>query len=341
MRTHRLPKKASISIEDVARESGVSPATVSRVINKFPSVKEENRRRVLAAIKKLKFQPSLLAQRLAKGKTDTVSLIVPRYEGIFYSFYALELIRGIGLVCESLKLDLLLHITDTKTDLNLKDVGGIVFADIIGNQAQLEDALAAGIACIVINHRVDNLEVSSVSIDNAKGAEDAVNYLISLGHKRIAHITGDLVTQSAQQRLEGYKRGLKKYNLPIREGYVIQTDYSRGQARDAAYKLLGLSKPPTALFVASDSMALEVMAVVTEMKKQVPRDLSIIGFDDNPSGLYVPVALTTIKQPLFKMAECGVLQLNRIMKSKARHVRKTVLPCKLVVRESCASCRES
>ena len=336
MRIKKVSPKPSISIDDVARESGVSPATVSRVINNKSSVKEENRQRVLAAIKKLKFQPSVFAQRLAKGKSNVVGLVIPRYEGVFYSFYVLELIRGIGTMCEVLKLDLLLHLTSAKSTLNLKGVGGIIFADIITNQHQLEYALEQRVPSVVINHFVDSLDVSCISIDNTKGAKEAVDYMAGLGHRRIAHIAGDLITQAARQRLEGYKKGLKINNLEFREDYVAKTDYSRGQARSAAYQLLRLNQPPTAIFVASDSMALEVMVVATELGKSIPGGVSIIGFDDNPSGLYAPVSLTTIKQPLIKMAQESVKELNRLMSIHSSKIAKRVLPCELVVRESCA-----
>ena len=336
MRIKKVSPKPSISIDDVARESGVSPATVSRVINNKSSVKEENRQRVLATIKKLKFQPSVFAQRLAKGKSNVVGLVIPRYEGVFYSFYVLELIRGIGTMCEALKLDLLLHLTSAKSTLNLKGVGGIIFADIIANQHQLEYALEQRVPSVVINHFVDSLDVSCISIDNTKGAKEAVDYMAGLGHRRIAHIAGDLITQAARQRLEGYKKGLKINNLEFREDYVAKTDYSRGQARSAAYQLLRLNQPPTAIFVASDSMALEVMVVATELGKSIPGGVSIIGFDDNPSGLYAPVSLTTIKQPLIKMAQESVKELNRLMSIHSSKIAKRVLPCELVVRESCA-----
>ena len=336
MRIKKVSPKPSISIDDVARESGVSPATVSRVINNKSSVKEENRQRVLAAIKKLKFQPSVFAQRLAKGKSNVVGLVIPRYEGVFYSFYVLELIRGIGTMCEVLKLDLLLNLTSAKSTLNLIGVGGIIFADIIANQHQLEYALEQRVPSVVINHFVDSLDVSCISIDNTKGAKEAVDYMAGLGHRRIAHIAGDLITQAARQRLEGYKKGLKINNLEFREDYVAKTDYSRGQARSAAYQLLRLNQPPTAIFVASDSMALEVMVVATELGKSIPGGVSIIGFDDNHSGLYAPVSLTTIKQPLIKMAQESVKELNRLMSIHSSKIAKRVLPCELVVRESCA-----
>jgi LacI family transcriptional regulator len=335
---HKNPSQnKSVSIEDVARLSGVSVTTVSRVINKFPTVKEKHRIKVMNAIKELKFQPSVFAQRLATGKSNVVALVIPRYEGIFYSFYALELIRGIGTLCGSMKLDFLLHLTDSRTPLNLKGVGGIIFADIIANRPQLEDALAADIPSIVINHYVEDLPVSCIAIDNVGGAESAVDYLVGLGHKKIAHIAGDLVTQAAAQRLEGYKRSLKKNNIAINEEYIFKTDYSRGQARMAAEKLLNAHDSATSVFVASDSMALEVMAVAKEIGKNIPADLSIVGFDDNPSGLYGPVALTTVRQPLIKMAEDSVKELVVLMSEKKGKRKKAILPTELVIRESCRS----
>ncbi|MFA5096760.1 MAG: LacI family DNA-binding transcriptional regulator, partial [Candidatus Omnitrophota bacterium] len=147
----------NISIEDVARKAGVSITTVSRVINKFPSVKEANRARVLDAVKQLKFKPSIFAQRLATGKSNVIALVIPRYEGIFYSFYALELLRGIGTLCEALKLDLLLHLTDTQAPISIGGVGGVIFADIIGNRKQLEAVLSENIPCVVINHYIEDL----------------------------------------------------------------------------------------------------------------------------------------------------------------------------------------
>jgi len=332
-RVKKTPSK-NISIEDVARLAGVSITTVSRVINKFPSVKERNKVMVMDAVKQLKFTPSIFAQRLATGKSNVIALVIPRYEGVFYSFYALELIRGIGTLCEVMKLDLLLHLTDSNSPLNVRGAGGVIFADIISNRAQLEEALAQGIPTVVINNYVEGLEVSCIAVDNIGGAEGAVSYLISLGHKKIAHITGDVITQAAAQRLEGYKRALKKNNIALRKDYILNTDYSRGAARAAAEKIFKMTDAPTAVFVASDSMALEVMNVSGEFGKKIPQDLSIVGFDDNPSGLYGLVSLTTVKQPLIKMAEESVKELSRLIKDKQAKIKKVVLPTELVIRES-------
>jgi len=336
-RIKKFPSK-NISIVDVAQASGVSITTVSRVINKIKTVKASNRAKVNKAVRELNFHPSIFAQRLATGKSNVVALVIPRYEGVFYSFYALELIRGVGTMCEVLKLDLLLHLTDARTPLSLRGVEGVIFSDIIGNRAQLEDSLAKGIPSVVINYYVDDLDVSCIAIDNAGGAESAVNYLIELGHKKIAHITGDLMTQAAAKRLEGYRRALEKNNIQMSEDYIFQTDYSRGSARTAAEKLIKAADPATAVFVASDAMALEVMAVARELGKHIPDDLSIVGFDDNPSGLYGPVGLTTVRQPLIHMAEESVKELSRLMSLSKKTIKKILLPAELIIRESCKPC---
>jgi LacI family transcriptional regulator len=336
VRTKRKEPSQTKSIKDVAKLAGVSISTVSRVINKSTSVKGRNKARVLEAVKQLHFQPSVFAQRLATGKSNVIALVIPRYEGIFYSFYALELIRGIGTVASGLKLDLLLHLTDANSVINLKGIGGVIFADIISNRTQLEDALSSGIPSVVINNYVEDLDVSCIAVDNRGGAEAAVNYLIGLGHRKIAHITGDVVTQAAAHRLEGYTRALKKHKLPVNEEYIFKTDYSRGQARQAAEQMIRMPNSPTAVFVASDSMALEVMTLAREQGIKIPQDLSIVGFDDNPSGLYGPVALTTVRQPLLKMAQESVKELSVLMNAHTKAaIKKIYLPTELIVRESC------
>ena len=337
MRKGKRSTSKIVNIEDVAKAAGVSITTVSRVINKLPSVKDKNRAKVLEVIKQLKFQPSVFAQRLATGKSNVIALVIPRYEGVFYSFYALELIRGIGTLCAVLKLDLLLHLTESRAPLNLKGEGGIIFADVIGNLSQLDEAMSAGIPTVVINHYFKENNVTCIAVDNLGGGESATNYLISLGHKKIAHITGDLVTQAAADRFEGYRKALEKSRIELNPQYVFKTDYSRGQARSAAENMLAMHNPPTAVFCASDAMALEVMTVSKELGKSIPGNLSIVGFDDNPSGLYGSVALTTVRQPLIKMAEESVKELNRLINNKGAPAKRIILPTELVIRDSCRS----
>lgn len=329
-----MEKKKVISIEDVAKAAGVSITTVSRVINKFPTVKDENRRRVEEVVRRLKFKPNVAAQRLASGTTNAIGLEIPRYEGIFYSFYAMEVFRSFGIACDGLKLDLLLHLTDGKTAINASAVGGVVFADIINNRAHVEELIATGIPVVVMNYFSTDLDCSTVSIDNIKGAQTATEYLIHMGHEKIAFISGDLMSQAAIDRQEGYKISLKKSALPFREDYALKGDYSRKSARNAAERILELSERPSAVFVSSDDMAMEVINVLMENGVKVPEDISVIGFDDDPVCLYGPVALTTMRQPLKEMAQVAVRELYLKMQDPGRDVKRLILPAELIIRDS-------
>jgi LacI family transcriptional regulator len=326
-----------VSIKDVAKAAGVSITTVSRVINKFPTVKDENRRRVEEVIRRLRFKPNVAAQRLASGSNNAVGLEIPHYEGIFYSFYAMEIFRSVGIACDALKVDLLLHLTDGKTAINASAVGGVVFADVISNRRHVEDLLETGIPVVIMNYLAPELECSSVSIDNTKGAQTAVEHLINLGHKKIACITGDVMSQAAQQRLEGFKKAMGKAGGAVPADYILKGDYSRKSARAAAERLLELSDRPTAVFVSSDDMAMEAITVFMENGLTVPRDISVIGFDDDPVCLYGPVGLTTIRQPLREMASQAVKELYLKMQDPERPINRIVLPAELIIRDSVAS----
>ena len=336
-----MTRTKKVGIEDVARRAKVSITTVSRVINKVPTVSKKNQLKVQEAVEALKYTPDVSAQRLARGHNNTIGLVMPGYAGIFHSFYAIELIRGIGHACETLQLDMIFHITNGFNPLNTNSVGGIIFADIIENRRQVESALAAQIPCLVINNVVNDLDVHYIGIDNISGGRIVGDYLWSLGHRRIAMVTGNLQTQAGSQRLEGFKQSLEKQGGSLPAPYQLEGDYSRRSARLAAEKLLTLSEQPTAIFAASDDMALEIIAVILERGLKVPDDFSVIGFDDNPSCLFGPVALTTVKQPLFQMAEYSVQYLNNIIGGKRKSSVQMVLTPQLIVRDSCRALRQS
>lgn len=329
-----LKQKKQISIEDVARAAGVSITTVSRVVNKFPSVKEENRRRVEEAIRRLGFKPNLAAQQLASGSNNTIGLEIPGYEGIFYSFYAMEIFRSVGIACESFKADLLLHLTDGKTMINTSAVGGVVFADVIQNREHVDRIIALNIPVVLMNYLARDQEIACVCIDNFKGAQTATEYLVNMGHDRIGFISGDLATQAACDRLQGYKNSLEKKGIQPREDYILKGDYSRKSARAAVERFLTLDPRPTALFVSSDDMAMEAISVLSENGLAVPRDVSVVGFDDDPVSLYGSVALTTIRQPLREMAQKAVKELYLKMNEAQRPINKIILPAELIIRDS-------
>jgi len=329
--------RGKASIEDVAQRAKVSISTVSRVINKFPTVSKRNQAKVEEAIAFLKYNPNVSAQRLAKGVNTAIGLVMPGYPGIFHSFYAIEVIRGVGHSCETVRLDMVFHITNGLNPINNNAVGGIIFADIIENRKQVESAIAAGVPCVVVNNIVKDLDINYLGVDNVAGGKIATEYLINLGHKKVATITGSLQTQSGIQRLDGFKKALKEAGRSLDEEYIFEGDYSRWSARAATEKFLAMPEPPTAIFAASDEMALEVISIAMEKGLKVPQDISVVGFDDNPASIYGSVALTTINQPIFQMAEEAVKYIHGIMNDKKKTPLKKVFTPELVVRDSCDS----
>ena len=323
-----------ITIIDVAREAGVSIASVSRFLNNPSSLRKENRDKINEAIKKLNYHPLIHAQRLAGGKLGIFGLIIPGYEGIFYSFYALEIIRGVGLALEREGVDLHINIFWNKDNFKDSLVDGVIFADIINNEHQLKRLLKKQIPVVVINRKVEDLEVSFVAIDNFKGAYEATDFLIKRGHTNIAHLCGDLNVQCAQERLQGYKEALKNNNIPVKEEYIKITNFSRTEAREALEELFSLSNPPTAIFSASDDMAEEALGFAREKGVEVPSKLSVIGFDDNPRCAHNNFSLTTVRQPLGKMVQTAVSMLKELVSKKDVSLRRIVLEPELVIRDT-------
>ena len=324
-----------ISIEDVAHDAGVSMATVSRVLNGVGTVTEANRRKVLEVIRKLKYRPNASAQRLAAGRTNTIGLLIPRFEGIFQSYYAVEVIKGIGMAAEKVACDLLLHITDGRSSVNPSAVDGMLFMDIDGNSELVDQAFQEGMPCVVLNHYMEDLPVSCVAIDNRGSAKRVVEYLTGIGHREIGTITGDLNTQAGLDRLDGFVQAMKAKDLPIKDGYIQYAHFKPDIARHCTEALLQMKDRPTALFVASDEMAVETISVALAKGVRVPEELSVVGFDDNPIAKHSRVALTTVRQPLGEMGRISMEILMEQVRSRSKTPVKRLLSTELIERQSC------
>ena len=324
-----------INIEEVAKAAGVSTTTVSRVINKVATVSQENADRVLRAIKKLKYRPNPNAQRLASGRNDTIGIVIPHFADMFHSFYVSELLKGVGTGVERFGLNLFLHVTNERAIFDLSTVAGVLFADIDGNEDQLDRVIDQNLPCVVTNHFIQELPVSCIAIDNRLASEQVVNYLAELGHRDIATVTGHLRTPVGIERLDGYLKAMKTRGFPVKEHFVQRGDYSGPSAKEPARRLLAHTDRPTAIFAASDEMAVTTIEVALGLGLRVPEDLSVVGFDDSPIAAFARVPLTTVWQPLSQVGELSVEVLQKLMAGKQRHPVKTLLGTKLVERQSC------
>ncbi|MFH0732256.1 MAG: LacI family DNA-binding transcriptional regulator [Candidatus Omnitrophota bacterium] len=333
-------------ISQIAKKANVSSMIVSRVMKGSPTVKRDERERVQRAIGELEIRATVTAS--ARQKTSKVfGLIVPRFEDIFHSFYATEVIKGVSIAASRLKLDIMFHISDrhkhedwlTSASLSPDYIDGVLFADINGDKRQLAKVIAKRIPYIVMNNYFDKLPINCIAINNQQAAEEVTEYLISLGHTKIATIAGDLTTASGNARLDGFKNCMKKHNLSTEIKYIKVGHYLRGPARHEAQRLLSLSDAPTAIFCASDVMAMEAMDVAREKGLRIPEDLSIVGFDDNPIANYAKVPLTTVWQPITEMGRQAAELLNQMINSRNSRPVKVLLETKLIKRKSCAQPR--
>ncbi len=271
----------------------------------------------------------------------TFILIIPRFEDIHHSYYAGEIIKGVGLAASHLRVDILMHITDRHEHQDWLELvtakkqpfDGILFADINGDMTMLNKVISTGIPYMVLNNSFTE-PINSIAIDNEKAAYKVVTHLIELGHRHIATITGDLLTQSGKQRLSGYKKALMEKGIPVKEEYIASGNYLRTPARQAAKQLLKLATRPTAIFAASDVMALELLDVSREMGIKVPEQLSIVGFDDNPLCGGASVRLSTVSQPLVEMGRLAVEHLNQMIAKKTTTPVKILLGSQYIERDS-------
>ncbi|MFH0877472.1 MAG: substrate-binding domain-containing protein [Candidatus Omnitrophota bacterium] len=269
------------------------------------------------------------------------TLVIPRFEDVFHSFFASEVIKGVTAAASRLKVDILIHITERKGHSDWEQseslvsdfVKGVIFADIDGDKTHLQEFIRHKIPYIVMNNYFSE-DINCIAIDNRRAAMDVVEYLVKLGHSKIATIAGDLNTQAGEARLEGYKQAMAKYGFNVPKSYVQEGFFLRTPARAAAKTLLNLPDRPTAIFAASDVMALEVVDEARAEGLRIPWDVSLVGFDDNPIAGYSQVRLTTVSQPIVEMGRLALEKLHQIILAKEREPVKVVLPTKLIKRES-------
>lgn len=280
---------------------------------------------------------------MSRRTKRTFVLVIPQFEDIFHSFYAGEIIKGVGLAASHNNIDILIHITNRKDHsswldaslLNSRVIDGIIFGDIDNDVGVVKMAIRKGIPTLILNNYLEQ-PFNCVAIDNYKAAVEVVKHFVKLGHTRIATITGDLNTQAGQLRLLGYRKAMAEEGLEIPKGYEHTGGFLRTPAREAAQKILKLKDRPTAVFAASDVMALEAVSVAQSAGISVPKELSIIGFDDNPLALGGTLRLSTVFQPLVEMGRLGAEQLSQISLGKAKLPVKVLLPAKLRLRDSTA-----
>jgi LacI family transcriptional regulator len=333
-------KRRGVTIMDVARASGVSYATVSRVLSGYEFVKESTRNRVMEAVEHLGYVANLQARSLAGGHSQIIGLLVPNLDNSYIG----TIMRGIDQALERANYDLMLYTTHRHPGTESFYVGAIangltegllLVAPLV--PTTYLDALREQNFPYVLIDQADPTEKSSVvEATNWQGAYEATRYLSQLGHTRIAFITGALAIRSAIDRLRGYKAALADCGIPVPEALVIEGDYQQQTGYETTKSLLqNTDSPPTAILASNDLSALGAMDAARECGLRIPDDISIIGFDDIPQASFVYPKLTTVRQPLEQMGQIAVKMLLERIENRSCPPQRVTLATQLVIRDSC------
>ncbi|MBU8772424.1 LacI family DNA-binding transcriptional regulator [Cytobacillus oceanisediminis] len=324
------------NIQQVAKQAGVSVATVSRVLNGQKTVSGKTRMKVEEAIKKLNYEPSMLGRNLRNSESRLLLILIPTISNPFY----LEIIKGIEQVAISQNYNILLCETDSDPEreniyfdlVRKKMADGIISMDPAVNGKTLKK-LAENYAIIQCSEYEEGSGIPYVTIDNEEASYRAVKHLVQIGHKKIALINSDEKYLYARQRKMGYKRALEENGIALKPEYIIPTQhlgFENGQ--QAMKKILNLEERPTAVFAVSDLLAIGALKEINASGLHVPSDMAVVGFDKIDFSNMTNPTLTTIAQPMHKMGTVAAKML--IDKIKGIEVESIILDHDLVIRES-------
>jgi LacI family transcriptional regulator len=337
---------------DIAKIAGVSRSTVSRVINNYGNVLPETRKKVLEAIKKYNYVPMASAQMLAGKKSRILGLFIVDTKNendeniITSSSYFSPFTSAIIDKANKQHYNILISVINEAKDFkNAKDmfynktIFGGIFIGARNNETEIYDIIEKGYKVAVVEQEVKDEDdpfnkCVVINSDSFGGAYEATTYLIGLGHKKIAHVCGDMKQLTAISRLEGYKKALKDSGLELEHSLVVNGNYTEESGYRAVKKLLSESKP-TAIFLANDSMSLGAIRAIQEANLRIPEDISIIGFDDIEVARYLRPALTTVRVSVFQMASICANSLIRANDKDIVFYDNYKIPVELIIRESC------
>ena len=330
----------SISLKDVAKLAGVGVGTASRVLNNHSSVSEETRQLVLDAMKKLNYQPNAIARSLKMNSTRTVGIMIPDISSAFYP----EIVRGIEDIANRHQYNIILCNTDLeyekeKNALNMlseKKVDGILFISNTISEGTMEKFLTIDIPIVLISTKDFNNILPSVGIDNKKGAFTAVDYLCKLGHKNIAMISGFYEDpNSGMPRIQGYIEALETNGIEFKKELIKEGSFGYKSGYENMKKILESGNIPTAIFAASDIMAIGASRAILEKGLKIPEDISVIGFDGIEAAEFFYPSISTIVQPRYEMGAEAMSFLTKLMNNEDVENKQMLLDFKLVERESC------
>lgn len=330
-----------VTIQQIAKRADVSIGTVSHVINGTANVREKLRHRVLEAIRSLGYQPNELARGMRRNQTSMLAMIIPDITNPFFP----AVVRGAEDIAYRNSLRLVLCNTDNdpqKETFYLNELqsyrpaGWLVIPAAESRIAAHMRSVNTTTPVVCLDRQPKGWDGDVVLVDNETGALNATRYLLRMGHKRLAAITGPLNLTVAVERLEGFKRALREAGITLEPDYVQEARFERSAGYEAAKRLLGMLPRPTAIFASNDLIALGVLAAAREMGLRCPEDLSVVGFDNLDFSELTAPALTTVYQSGYQLGTAAARLLLDRIGGKKHSPERIFLPTELKIRESVA-----
>ena len=330
-------------LQDVASAAGVSVATVSRVLSHPELVNGETRARVQRSIAELRFRPSRVARRLraGRGPTNLVGLVIPDIQNPFFA----DLARGVEDVAQAHGYVTILANSDEDTEkeaqyldaLRAESVDGVILPPVSPGAEAAARLADAGIPVVYVDRRPRRITGDTVVIDNERGARDATEHLLRLGHQRIGLIAGRPPLSTSQERLAGYRHALEEAGIPFDDSLVGRGESRQLEAERATRVMLASDHRPTALLVSNGLMTLGALEAIHGLGLRIPDDVALVGYDDMPWALAMDAPLTVVRQPARAMGDRAMELLLRRVADPTREVQLVALQPELVVRRSCGA----
>jgi len=331
-------EQKNATIRDVARLAGVSPATVSRYMNRTISLPEGTSRRIDKAIAKLNYHPNSAARNLSLGKSHAIGLVTPDIANPFFA----SLASAVEEQAAKASYSVILCSSQNKLDreitylnqLSTKQLDGLLFLTSHGRAEALADLIKTSKNIVLVDEDVVGTSVHKLLTDNEQGGYLATKYLLEAGHRRVAHVGGPDDLFSAQERYDGYKRALGEAGIREESELTLFGPYTAAFGARAAERVLRLEPLPTAIFAASDYVAIGMLNHFNTQNIKVPEDISMVGFDDVPFAHLFNPPLSTIRQPIDRLGQLGFDLLLSSIEGEPGPPTVKRLPVELIERES-------
>lgn len=311
-----------ITMLDVSIRAGVSKATVSRVLNGTGQVKKSTRDAVFKAMDELGYRPNFLAQSLANKSSNSIGLVVSNFDGPYFG----RLLRQAAKLIEASGKHLIVTDGHDTPEDELQAVrlladrrcdAIILYTRFMSESALMELLATLSVPVMVINRDLPQARERCVFFEQQQAAFNAVDYLICQGHREVACITGPIDTPTAQSRLAGYRQALQHHQITFNDALITNGDSSVPGGYHSCNALLASGSPFSALFASNDDMAIGAMKALHQAGKRLPEDVSLFGFDDEPSAAYLQPALSTVYLPIDAMIEAAISQALRLINGEA------------------------